>query len=128
MMSYGARIMKREEHIEWLRKLFAGWKEARPALRESRRRRDNGGNVGTGQQPVGRTRAATAAQAGGSGDGGQRAKWVRLMMLLRTPGSDLRLRERFSSWGASGWCSRKRNRRDVQSIQEGEKEEERRRW
>ena len=31
-----ARIMKREEHIEWLRKLFAGWKEARPALRESR--------------------------------------------------------------------------------------------
>ena len=21
-----ARIMKREEHIEWLRKLFAGWK------------------------------------------------------------------------------------------------------
>ena len=37
-----ARIMKREEHIEWLRKLFAGWKEARPALRESRRRRDNG--------------------------------------------------------------------------------------
>ena len=86
-----ARIMKREEHIEWLRKLFAGWKEARPALRESRRRRDNGGNVGTGQQPVGRTRAATAAQAGGSGDGGQRAKWVRLMMLLR-------LRERFRCW------------------------------
>ena len=38
-------LMKREEHIEWLRKLFAGWKEARPALRESRRRRDNGGNV-----------------------------------------------------------------------------------
>ena len=37
--------MKREEHIEWLRKLFAGWKEARPALRESRRRGDNGGNV-----------------------------------------------------------------------------------
>jgi len=35
-----ARIMKREERIEWLRKLFAGWKEARPALRESRRRRD----------------------------------------------------------------------------------------
>jgi len=35
-----ARIMKREEHIEWLRKLFAGWKEARPALRESRRRRE----------------------------------------------------------------------------------------
>ena len=30
-----ARIMKREEHIEWLRKLFTGWKEARPALRES---------------------------------------------------------------------------------------------
>ena len=86
-----ARIMKREEHIEWLRKLFTGWKEARPALRESRRRRDNGGNVQTGQQPVGRTRAATAAQAGGSGDGGQRAKWVRLMMLLR-------LRERFSCW------------------------------
>ena len=86
-----ARIMKREEHIEWLRKLFAGWKEARPALREPRRRRDNGGNVGTGQQPVGRTRAATAAQAGGSGDGGQRAKWVRLMMLLR-------LRERFRCW------------------------------
>ena len=27
-----ARIMKREEHIEWLRKLFAGWKNARPAL------------------------------------------------------------------------------------------------
>ena len=27
-----ARIMKREEHIEWLRKLFAGWKEARPSL------------------------------------------------------------------------------------------------
>jgi len=24
-----ARIMKREEHIEWLRKLFAGWKEGR---------------------------------------------------------------------------------------------------
>ena len=47
--------------------------------------------MGTGQQPVGRTRAATAAQAGGSGDGGQRAKWVRLMMLLR-------LRERFSCW------------------------------
>ena len=45
----------------------------------------------TGQQPVGRTRAATAAQAGGSGDSGQRAKWVRLMMLLR-------LRERFSCW------------------------------
>ena len=86
-----ARIMKREEHIEWLRKLFTGWKEARPALRESRRRRDNAGNAGTGQQPVGRTRAATAAQAGGSGDGGQRAKWVRLMMLLR-------LRERFSCW------------------------------
>jgi len=42
-----ARIMKREEHIEWLRKLFAGWKEARPALRESQRRRDNGGNVQT---------------------------------------------------------------------------------
>ena len=60
-------------------------------MRESRRRRDNGGNVGTGQQPVGRTRAATAAQAGGSGDGGQRAKWVRLMMLLR-------LRERFRCW------------------------------
>jgi len=78
-----ARIMKREEHIEWLRKLFTGWKEARPALRESQRRRDNGGNVQTGQQPVGRTRAATAAQAGGSGDSGQRAKWVRLMMLLR---------------------------------------------
>ena len=56
-----------------------------------RRRRDNAGNAGTGQQPVGRTRAATAAQAGGSGDGGQRAKWVRLMMLLR-------LRERFSCW------------------------------
>ena len=35
-----ARIMKREEHIEWLRKLFTGWKEARPALRESRRRRE----------------------------------------------------------------------------------------
>ena len=86
-----ARIMKREEHIEWLRKLFAGWKEARPALRESRRRRDNGGNVQTGQQPVGRTRATTAAQAGGNGDGGQRAKWVRLMMLLR-------LRERFRCW------------------------------
>ena len=85
-----ARIMKREEHIEWLRKLFTGWKEARPALRESQRR-DNAGNAGTGQQPVGRTRAATAAQAGGSGDGGQRAKWVRLMMLLR-------LRERFSCW------------------------------
>ena len=82
--------MKREEHIEWLRKLFTGWKEARPALRESQRR-DNAGNAGTGQQPVGRTRAATAAQAGGSGDGGQRAKWVRLMMLLR-------LRERFSCW------------------------------
>ena len=31
------------------------------------------------------------AQAGGSGDSGQRAKWVRLMMLLR-------LRERFSCW------------------------------
>ena len=60
-------------------------------MRESRRRRDNAGNAGTGQQPVGRTRAATAAQAGGSGDGGQRAKWVRLMMLLR-------LRERFSCW------------------------------
>ena len=60
-------------------------------MRESRRRRDNGGNVQTGQQPVGRTRAATAAQAGGSGDSGQRAKWVRLMMLLR-------LRERFSCW------------------------------
>ena len=29
-----ARIMKREEHIEWLRKLFTGWKEARPALYE----------------------------------------------------------------------------------------------
>ena len=43
-----ARIMKREEHIEWLRKLFTGWKEARPALRESRRRRDNAGNAGTG--------------------------------------------------------------------------------
>ena len=85
-----ARIMKREEHIEWLRKLFTGWKEARPALRESQRR-DNAGNAGTGQQPVGRTRAATAAQAGGSGDSGQRAKWVRLMMLLR-------LRERFSCW------------------------------
>ena len=96
-----ARIMKREEHIEWLRKLFAGWKEARPALRESRRRRDNGGNVQTGQQPVGRTRAATAAQAGGSGDSGQRAKWVRLMMLLR-------LRERFSCWAGSGWCSREK--------------------
>ena len=51
-----ARIVKREEHIEWLRKLFAGWKEARSALRESRRRRDNGGNVRTGQQPVGRRR------------------------------------------------------------------------
>ena len=93
--------MKREEHIEWLRKLFTGWKEARPALRESRRRRDNAGNAGTGQQPVGRTRAATAAQAGGSGDGGQRAKWVRLMMLLR-------LRERFSCWAGSGWCSREK--------------------
>ncbi|EOD18631.1 hypothetical protein EMIHUDRAFT_255827 [Emiliania huxleyi CCMP1516] len=88
-----ARIMKREEHIEWLRKLFTGWKEARPALRESRRRRDNGGNVQTGQQPVGRTRTATAAQAGGSGDSGQRAKWVRLMMLLR-------LRERFRCWAS----------------------------
>ena len=88
-----ARIMKREEHIEWLRKLFAGWKEARPALRESRRRRDNGGNVQTGQQPAGRTRTATAAQAGGSGDSGQRAKWVRLMMLLR-------LRERFRCWAS----------------------------
>ena len=64
-------------------------------MRESRRRRDNGGNVGTGQQPVGRTRAAlgaaTAAQAGGSDDGGQRAKWVRQTMLLR-------LRERYSCW------------------------------
>ncbi|EOD29541.1 hypothetical protein EMIHUDRAFT_233931 [Emiliania huxleyi CCMP1516] len=57
-----ARIMKREEHIEWLRKLFAGWKEARPALRESRRRRDNRGNVGTGQQPVGRTRTVAFAR------------------------------------------------------------------
>ena len=60
-------------------------------MRESRRRRDNRGNEGTGQQPVGRTRDATAAQAGGSGDSQQRAKWVRLMMLLR-------LRERFSCW------------------------------
>ena len=60
-------------------------------MRESRRRRDNRGNKGTGQQPVGRTRDATAAQAGGSGDSRQRAKWVRLMMLLR-------LRERFSGW------------------------------
>ena len=115
-----ARIMKREDHIEWLRKLFAGWKEARPALRESRRRRDNRGNVQTGQQPVGRTRAATtAAQAGGSGDGGQRAKWVRLMMLLR-------LRERFRCWASFRVVLTKRNRRDVQSIQEEEKEEERR--
>ena len=117
-----ARIMKREEHIEWLRKLFTGWKEARPALRESQRR-DNAGNAGTGQQPVGRTRAATAAQAGGSGDGGQRAKWVRLMMLLR-------LRERFRCWAGFRLvltAHAKRNRRDVQGIQEGEKEEERRR-
>ena len=78
--------------------------------------------MGTGQQPVGRTRAATAAQAGGSGDGGQRAKWVRLMMLLR-------LRERFSCWrlgGLQAGAHANRNRRDVQSIQEGEKEEERR--
>ena len=60
---------------------------------ESRRRRDNAGNAGTGQQPVGRTRATTAAQAGGSGDSGQRAKWVRLMMLLR-------LRERFRCWAS----------------------------
>ena len=44
-----ARIMKREEHIEWLRKLFTGWKEARPALRESRRR-DNAGNAGANSQ------------------------------------------------------------------------------
>ena len=42
---------------------------------------------------MGRTRAATAAQAGGSGDSGQRAKWVRLMMLLR-------LRERFRCWAS----------------------------
>ena len=114
-----ARIMKREEHIEWLRKFFTGWKEARSALRESQRR-DNAGNAGTGQQPVGRTRAATAAQAGGSGDGGQRAKWVRLMMLLR-------LRERFSCWagfrlvltrkGIDAMCK-------GQSIQEEEKEED----
>ena len=34
---------------------------------------------------------AAQGQAGGSGDGGQRAKWVRLTMLLR-------LRERFSCW------------------------------
>ena len=112
-----ARIMKREEHIEWLRKLFAGWKEARPALRESRRRRDNGGNVGTGQQPVGRTRAATAAQAGGSGDGGQRAKWVRLMMLLR-------LRERFRCWASfrMDWCSReKESTRCTKHTRRGER-------
>ena len=68
-----ARIMKREEHSEWLRKLFTGWKEARPALRESRRRRDNAGNAGTGQQPVGRTRAATAAQAT---SGTERRRWA----------------------------------------------------
>ena len=67
-----ARIMKREEHIEWLRKLFTGWKEARPALRESRRRRDNGGNVRTGQQPVGRTRAATVH----SSSGRERRRWA----------------------------------------------------
>ena len=56
------------------------------------------------------------------GDGGQRAKWVRLMMLLR-------LRERFSLQmlgGLQAGAHAKRNRRDVQSIQEGEKEEERR--
>ena len=81
--------------------------------------RDNGGNVQTGQQPVGRTRAATAAQAGGSGDSGQRAKWVRLMMLLR-------LRERFRCWASFRVVLTKRNRRNVQSIQEEEKEEERR--
>ena len=84
-----ARIMKREEHIEWLRKLFTGWKEARPALRESRRRRDNAGNAGTGQQPVGRTRAATAAQAGGSGDGGERFRcWAGFRLVLTRKGID----------------------------------------
>ena len=93
--------MKREEHIEWLRKLFTGWKEARPALRESQRR-DSAGNAGTGQQPVGRTRAATAAQAGGSGDGGQRAKWVRLMMLTFALGSGS------AAGRTSGWCSREK--------------------
>ena len=100
--------------------IFTGWKEARPALRESQRRRDNGGNVQTGQQPVGRTRAATAAQAGGSGDGGQRAKWVRLMMLLR-------LRERVSCWAGFRVVLTRKGidaSRCAKSIQEEEKEEE----
>ena len=58
-------------------------------MRESRRRRDNGGNVQTGQQPVGRTRAATGAQAGGSGDGGERFRcWAGFRLVLTRKGID----------------------------------------
>ena len=67
-----ARIMKREEHIEWLRKLFAGWKEARPALRESRRRRDNGGNVGTARP----TASGTNEGRDGGSSGRERRRWA----------------------------------------------------
>ena len=63
--------MKREEHIEWLGKLFTGWKEARPALRESRRRRDNAGNAGTGQP----TSGTNEGRDGGS-SGRERRRWA----------------------------------------------------
>ena len=61
--AYGAHNEERGTHRvaeEALR-----WVEGGPAALRESQRRDNGGNVGTGQQPVGRTRAATAAQAGG---------------------------------------------------------------
>ena len=67
-----ARIMKREEHIEWLRKLFAGWKGARPALRESQRRRDNGGN-GRRDGPTARE---TNEGRDGSSSGRERRQWA----------------------------------------------------
>ncbi|EOD38314.1 hypothetical protein EMIHUDRAFT_224691 [Emiliania huxleyi CCMP1516] len=67
-----ARIMKGEEHIEWLRKLFAGWKEARPALRESRRRRDNAGNAGTPRP----TASGTNEGRDGGSSGRERRQWA----------------------------------------------------
>ena len=66
-----ARIVKREEHIEWLRKLFAGWKEARPALRESRRRRDN-----AGKRRDGPTASGTNEGRDGGSSGRERRRWA----------------------------------------------------
>ena len=63
--------MKREEHIEWLRKLFTGWKEARPALRESQRR-DNAAR----QRRDGPTASGTNEGRDGGSSGRERRQWA----------------------------------------------------